>query len=62
MTRYHLTFTFKDTRLEAAAFCDRYNSELSPYERRAHKIAHYAPWTSADGKEQKFICFHFYKA
>ena len=59
---YRLTFTFKDTEEAAAAFCDLYNSELTPYEKRKDKRATYTPWTSADGKEKKFICWHYYKA
>ena len=63
MTRqkYRLTFTFVDTEYQAQGFCERYNSDLTPYEKRRDYVATYTPWESKEGNK-RFICWHYYKA
>ena len=56
--RYKKSFQFFDTEDKVKAFCDRQN-KANPYLRR-NKPAHYTPWTSKDGSEQKYIAW-FYK-
>jgi hypothetical protein len=58
MRRYKSTFEFFDTEERARAFCDKENS--NSYIRKHHH-AHYTPWSSQDGKEQKFIAWYVTK-
>lgn len=55
MTRkYRAWFIFADTETDARAICERENATGTAYKRRRHP-AHYTPWSSADGHENKFI-------
>lgn len=56
--RYQYTFTFVDTEEEAKRVCAEINSRLTYYMRK-HRPAHYTPWTSADGKNHKFVCLYY---
>lgn len=59
MAKLRLTFDFFDTEEQAADFCFNYNANSSYYMRK-NKPAHYTPWSSSDGKEQKFIAWYYY--
>ena len=54
--RYRKTFDFVDTEEEAKAFCATQNKNR--YLRKNHP-AHYTPWVSQDGKEQKFVVWYY---
>lgn len=54
MKKYNPRFYFVDTEAEAAKACETENNRGTYYKRK-HHTAHYTPWTSADGKEHKFI-------
>lgn len=56
--RYHYTFEFVDSEEEARKLCAEINSRLTPYMRKYHP-AHYTLWTSADGKNQRFVCLYY---
>lgn len=58
MNRYRQTFQFAETEAEAKAFCDAENRAGSAYKRKKYP-ASYTPWTSSDGKEQKFVCWYY---
>ena len=58
MKRYRKTFEFFDTEEQARAFCDKQNALASIYVRRKYK-AHYTPWSSQDGTENKFIAWYY---
>lgn len=53
--RYKMTFTFFDTEEQAQIFCSKENS--NSYIRKNHP-AHYTPWNSQDGKENKFVAWY----
>lgn len=55
--RYKTTFKFFDTAEQAQAFCDNENKNFYI---RKHHPAHFAPWSSLDGIEQKFIVWYVY--
>ena len=57
MNRWRLTFKFFDTEKEAYDFCNKNWDESSYYVRRRY-AAHYEKWTSADGKEQKYLVWY----
>lgn len=54
MKKFQPWFYFVDTEEEAVMACEAENSRGTYYKRKHHP-AHYTPWTSADGKERKFI-------
>lgn len=59
MKKYNLTFEFADTEEKARTFCNAINRNYTRYMRKNHP-AHYTPWSSQDGKEQKFVCWYRY--
>lgn len=60
MSKYHMTFIFCDTEEDAKQVCNTENASGSYY-KRTHYKAHYTPWQSLDGKENKFVCFTYYR-
>ena len=52
--RYTTWFILVDTLSEALEICDRENS-IGSYYKRKHYHAHYTHWSSADGREHKWI-------
>jgi len=56
--RYKSTFEFFDMEEQAKRFCDIEN--LNSYIKKYHK-AHYTPWSSQDGKENKFVAWYVTK-
>lgn len=58
MARYRKTFRFCETEDEAKRFCESENK--NQYIRKYHP-AYYTPWSSQDGKENKFIVWYFTK-
>ncbi len=56
--RYKWTFAFCNTEDEAIRLCDRENSNR--YIRKKHP-ARYTPWSSRDGKENKFVVWYVTK-
>lgn len=58
MKRYRRTFTFCETEDQAKRFCEAENKRRYI---RSHHPAHYAKWSSSDGKEQKFIVWYVTK-
>lgn len=59
MKRYRHTFDFFDTEEQARKFCEAFNKRNTAYIRKKHP-AHYAPWTSQDGKAHKYVAFYVY--
>jgi hypothetical protein len=57
---YYKTFEFFDTAEQAENFCIAWNKEQTPYIRK-RRPAHFTPWASQDGKENKFIAWYYYK-
>lgn len=55
--RYKRTFNFYDTEEQAKEFCDNMNNNSNYYVRKNHK-AIYTPWSSQDGKENKFVAWY----
>ena len=53
--RYRMTFKFFDTEEQAKTFCN--NENLNYYIRKNH-TAHYTPWVSQDGRENKFVAWY----
>ena len=53
--RYRMTFEFFDTEDQAKIFCG--NENLNNYIRKNH-TAHYTPWSSQDGKENKYVAWY----
>lgn len=53
--RYRKTFKFFDTEKQAQTFCDTENT--NSYIRKKH-AAHYTPWSSQDGTENKFVAWY----
>lgn len=58
MKQYRATFQFFDTEEQARVFCDKQNALASAYVRKKYK-AHYTPWSSQDGTENKFIAWYY---
>lgn len=58
MKKYRCTFDFVETEVEAIKKCEIINKGLTYYMRK-HKPAHYTPWRSADGKEDKFVVWYY---
>lgn len=56
--RYKMTFKFFDTEEQAEKFCN--NENLNNYIRKNHK-AHYTPWSSQDGTENKYVACYVTK-
>ena len=56
--RYRTTFEFFDTENQAIAFCSKENQ--NSYIKKNH-TAHYTPWSSQDGSENKFIAWYVTK-
>ena len=56
--RYQKTFIFCDTAERAQTFCNEYNKNSSAYIRRK-RPAHFTPWISQDGSEEKYICWYY---
>jgi len=56
--RYRKTFKFFDTEEQAKIFCN--NENLNSYIRKNHE-AHYTPWSSQDGTENKYIAWYVTK-
>lgn len=56
--RYITTFQFFDTEDQAREFCNREN--MNRYIKQHHK-AHYTPWSSKDGRENKFVAWYVTK-
>lgn len=52
MKKLQLKFEFVDTELRAVAMCSRLNAK------RKSAKAHYTPWSSPDGKENKFVVWY----
>lgn len=52
--KYNKTFKFCNTEQEAREMCESINRAATRYI-RTKRPAHYTPWSSADGKEHKFI-------
>ena len=52
--RYKRTFKFLDTEIQAQTFCN--NENANSYINNHHK-ASYTPWSSRDGKENKFVAW-----
>lgn len=59
MRKYRNTFEFVDTEQEAVKRCAVINSRYTAYMRKNHP-ASFTPWSSSDGKEQKFIVWSKY--
>jgi len=55
MRRYKMTFEFLDTELQAKQFCDKQNQ--NKYIKQKHP-AHYTPWSSSNGNENKFVAWY----
>lgn len=55
--KYTRTFKFFDTEIQAKEFCDSENKR-NPYYVRKKYPAHYTPWNSQDGTEDKFITWY----
>ena len=55
--KYITTFEFFDTEEQAKEFCETKNMNSSYYVRKNHP-AHYTPWSSQDGTENKFIVWY----
>lgn len=55
---YRKTYRFFDTEDQARTFCDSEN--LNHYIKK-HHTAHYTPWSSIDGKENKFVAWYAVK-
>lgn len=56
-TIYITTFEFFDTEEQAKEFCETKNMNSSYYVRKNYP-AHYTPWSSQDGTENKFIAWY----
>ena len=57
MNRYKLTYSFFDDEESAKKFCELENKKGSRWKRLKHK-AHYTPWRSLNGLENKFIAWY----
>lgn len=57
-SRYKKSFKFFDTEEDAIEFCATENKNY--YIRKNHP-AHYTPWVSKDGTENKFIAWYVTK-
>jgi len=58
MKKYELRFCFVDTEEEAIQEVFKENSTGTRYKRK-NRPAHYTPWSSLDGRENKFIVWYY---
>lgn len=58
MSKYRLTFDFVNTEAEAVKRVVAENTTGTRYKRK-NLPAHYTPWSSLDGRENKFIVWYY---